>query len=274
MLDRILFPADNFSGYNEKSYPGYLFFLPKTKTISYQIPCLWYENTNSSILLIVSHGNSADIGCYTDFKEKSIIWNVNILIYEYPGYGYCSGISNNITINQHLEYVFEFIEEKLSWPLKNIVFYGRSIGSGPVCYFVSNLYKNRNYNVGGLILQSPYSSIKDLITYHSSIVLSTFFKERWDNKKYIQSITSPILFIHGELDTLIPYQHTELLYNNCSSTLKMKYIYNYADHNYFKGDDIVIPISKFIKNISMNLNNDSFKKQNFNVYDYPYYHNN
>lgn len=56
---------------------------------------------------------------------------VHILAMEYPGYGLYSGKTNASRIIEDSNSVFKFSEKVLKIDLKNIIVFGRSIGSGP-----------------------------------------------------------------------------------------------------------------------------------------------
>jgi pimeloyl-ACP methyl ester carboxylesterase len=61
---------------------------------------------------------------------------------------------------------------------------------------------------------SPYTSIKKLV---KDIVgfLSFVVAERFKNYEKILAVKSPILFIHGEKDTLIRPKHSQEMHNSC-----------------------------------------------------------
>ena len=58
------------------------------------MPCLFIRNLNSfdKATIIYSHGNSSDIGTCLNFGFKlSELLNLNILLYDYRGYGISKG---------------------------------------------------------------------------------------------------------------------------------------------------------------------------------------
>ena len=83
----------------------------------------------------------------------------HILAFEYPSYGLCVGSKepNEETINDHAERAYSFVRDTVKWPTNRILIYGHSIGTGPACHIASTR------PIGGLILQSPYLSLRHLI---------------------------------------------------------------------------------------------------------------
>ena len=81
---------------------------------------------------------------------------VNMMAVEYPGYGIYEdpeGPSEE-KIYRDAELVYNFVQCVANLRQKDIIVLGRSLGSGPATYIASE------YEPGGLILMSPYTSIK------------------------------------------------------------------------------------------------------------------
>ncbi len=75
-------------------------------------------------------------------------------------------------------------------------------GSGPACSLAST------NTPAGIILMSPYTSIKDVADDLVTGYLSWVVKDRFRNIDIISKIKSPILLIHGKSDTLIKFEHS------------------------------------------------------------------
>ena len=84
---------------------------------------------------------------------------------------------------------------------------GRSIGSGPACHYAST------YACAGLVLISPFTSIKEVVRNSFGSLLSTFIKDRFDNLSKISQVEAPTLLIHGKEDELVPPEHSENLFS-------------------------------------------------------------
>uniref|UniRef100_A0A6B2LFS1 Serine aminopeptidase S33 domain-containing protein n=1 Tax=Arcella intermedia TaxID=1963864 RepID=A0A6B2LFS1_9EUKA len=182
----------------------------KLKFFKNSIPCLYIPNKQSNICLIYSHGNACDIGeMYESFLEYSLNWKVNVIGYEYPGYGIAKGSASASNIKKDIKYVYQFVSQVLNFPPENIVFFGRSIGTGPSIYMTSRLSKLNPKQPGGLILQSPYTTIRD-IAVELVGKIGNLAPKMFDNIGNIADVKCPILFIHGEQDILIPITHSEV----------------------------------------------------------------
>lgn len=62
---------------------------------------------------------------------------VHILCVEYPGYGQYKGSPTSAQIIKDAETVFDFLIQEIGYEPKNILVFGRSIGSGPATHLAS-----------------------------------------------------------------------------------------------------------------------------------------
>mmetsp|Transcript_11860 Transcript_11860/g.1784 ORF Transcript_11860/g.1784 Transcript_11860/m.1784 type:complete len:93 (-) Transcript_11860:141-419(-) len=84
------------------------------------------------------------------------------------------------------EAAFWFLAQVLKVPYEKIILYGISIGSRPSCYLAE-----RNYGIGGLILQCPTNSMYD----NNSDTWYYFNENNISNVSRIKRIVCPLLVI-------------------------------------------------------------------------------
>jgi pimeloyl-ACP methyl ester carboxylesterase len=175
------------------------------------IPAFYFRTNDRNIktTIVYSHGNASDIGqCYHWLKLLHLKLNVNVIGYEYEGYGLHPGISNENNCYNNITTVFKYLISK-GVQNSDIILYGQSLGTGPTVELASM------YNVKGVILESPYTSIFGVISDvlpHASFCLDPF-----RNDAKVDRIISPLTIIHGTDDNVISYQHAEKLQkkSNC-----------------------------------------------------------
>jgi len=113
----------------------------------------FYIDRRSQITVLFSHGNAEDLGMiYEWFCEFTREVQVNLLAYDYEGYGKASGTPSESSCYEDIEAAYLFLTTVLHHPSENIILYGRSLGSGPSCYLAERLSKEK-IQVGGLVLQ-------------------------------------------------------------------------------------------------------------------------
>ena len=140
------------------------------------------------------------------------------------------------------------MSEELRWPLSRVVLMGQSIGSGPCCWAASWLNRSGRH-LAGVVLQSPFTSIRDIVRDLVGSAAASLVAERWNSLQLcVDHINDPILFLHGMKDELITCSHSERLYDRCQSAHKHLLLIPEATHNEFNLlVDVVSPIVQFLQ---------------------------
>lgn len=97
--------------------------------------------------------------------------------------------------------------------------YGRSLGSGPSCYLATKtalLSEKQDVEklpgdgpVGGLILHAPFLSVYRVVIDAGC----TLYGDKFVNVDIINMVRSPTLLIHGTSDQIVPFNHSERLFD-------------------------------------------------------------
>lgn len=124
---------------------------------------------------------------------------------EYPGYGIYKGSPTEIGILRDIAPVVNFLTKVCDISLDSIISMGRSIGTGPATHLACS------YAVMGLILVSPFRSVKTLVQVKYGF-MSAFVNDRFENEKKFCDLHCPCLFIHGDDDDVIPPSESKALY--------------------------------------------------------------
>lgn len=180
-----------------------------------EIPVLWNNVTRTSgKTIIYSHGNGCDLGSsYVVFDALKPI-GVNIISYDYPGYGIHKGIPSQTTCYNTIKSVYEYV---ISTGVRSsdIVLMGQSIGTGPTTWLASQLPDSE---ISAVILISPYTSAIGVVSPSSATVTRSSMyifggsMDIFDNYTNIQRIECPVKVIHGLSDSLINSDHGLALY--------------------------------------------------------------
>lgn len=127
-----------------------------------------------------------------------------------------------------------FVLETLRWPKDGIKLFGRSLGTAPTIQLATRV------EVGGVILVSPFTSIKELFR-HQLGRLADLLSDRFKNLDSTPKITSPTLIIHGQQDALVPLEHGRLIY--ASITCKRMFV---TPHNMSHNTSLLKDAATFI----------------------------
>lgn len=164
-----------------------------------------------------------------------------MLAVEYPGYGlYKSEPSSAETILENAYAVVEWLIKDIGYSTKDLVFVGRSMGTGPSCQLAA-----KYQSVAGLVLISPYTSLRAATASYIGSFASLIVRERFDNAKAIQGVRCPTLIIHGQNDDIIPESHALELHKTCGGPCKLIMPETMTHNEFDTQKDLVRPIAQF-----------------------------
>jgi len=184
------------------------------------------SNSNGKLTLLYSHANSEDLGMlYNKLEYMAQELNVNILAYDYTGYGYSKvnfpdSEPSEEACYADIEAVYSYLNNYLKVPHQKIVLFGRSVGTGPSCYLAEKL-SSHGIHLGGVILHSPFLSIYRVVADCGFSL--TMCGDAFPNVDFVEGIDNcPVYIIHGTDDEIVPFYHGCALYDalavgNCAS---------------------------------------------------------
>lgn len=170
------------------------------------VPAFHVAREGATMTVLFSHGNAEDLGLIVAFmREVSDALAVNVLAYEYTGYGLSTGTAGMPELHADIEAAFRYARDVLRVPWERLVLWGRSIGSGPTCHLASK------QAVRGVILQAPPQSI-----YRVPFQLRyTLPGDLFPSIDRIGECECPVFVMHGTKDEIVPVWHGHGIYERC-----------------------------------------------------------
>ncbi|CAE8711315.1 unnamed protein product [Polarella glacialis] len=214
IVDKITFPSPPAS-YSLTSHPE-LFFIPgpKSRPAHPGVPCMLYAiRQGAPVLLVHAHSNGCDIGDMRQTLQSiSESLRVHVMSFEFPGYGLHLGAASMRTIDETAAAVLEYITNELKVNLAQVVWYGRSIGSGPALRAVHRVTKDHKVQPGGVVLQCGFANFPEVAGHLFGRVAKRLVSTLWPNEAMLKELHCPVLLIHGRNDTMIPISQSEKLW--------------------------------------------------------------
>ncbi len=246
-VDKILLPGGGrkYSGTNSKG----LIWLTNTFNLHFPIH---FIKKSSPLIILYSHGNGGSLGDFKHIVSYYSNWfNTSICAVEYPSYGPAEGDASEDTVNDNVITTFKFIVDVLGYPIQNIILMGYSIGTGPTIKIAADLC-DQGTPPGAVVTVAAFLSICDIVRDLQKGFILSFFADaianRWNSGEAVKRVTCPIMHVHGMLDDIIPYTHSEKLFHSCPSSKKRLRLVPMSDHIHFEEPvDTVQPISYFLK---------------------------
>nr|CAD1831742.1 unnamed protein product [Ananas comosus var. bracteatus] len=156
-------------------------------------------SASGPLTLLYSHGNAADLGqMYELFVELSSHLGVNIMGYDYSGYGQSSGKPSEQNTYADIEAAYRCLIETYGAREEDVILYGQSVGSGPTLDLASRLPHLR-----AVVLHSPIlSGLRVMYP-----VKHTYWFDIYKNIDKIPLVNCPVLVIHGTADEVVDWSH-------------------------------------------------------------------
>ncbi|KAH8415873.1 hypothetical protein KR222_002339 [Zaprionus bogoriensis] len=190
---------------------------------------LFYERllrVPGGTVVIYLHGNTATRGSGHRSEVYKLLRNLNyhVFTFDYRGYGDSDRVSptEEGVVRDALS-VFEYVANQTSNP---IFIWGHSLGTGVATHMVARLASMKERGPRGVILESPFTNIRDEIRLHpfsrpfrnlpwfDYMISQPMYtnKLRFESDKHIYEFPQPVMIMHAEDDVVVPFQLGYQLY--------------------------------------------------------------
>lgn len=172
----------------------------------------WIPAEPTRATLIFCHGNAGNISHRLDSIRVFNSLGLNVIIFDYRGYGKSSGKPSETGTYLDAEAAYDCVSERFQVPPDKIVIFGRSLG-GAVAVQLA-----REREAAALICEASFTSMRDLAkTLYPYLPVGTLVFDEYDSISKVGNIKIPKLFIHSSTDDLVPFEQGRKLYEAAAS---------------------------------------------------------
>ncbi|XP_050378199.1 uncharacterized protein LOC126795398 [Argentina anserina] len=169
-----------------------------------RVVATFWKHPFARFTILYSHGNAADLGQMHElFIELRAHLRVNIMSYDYSGYGASSGKPSEFNTYYDIEAVYNCLKTEYGVKQEDLILYGQSVGSGPTLHMAARLKRLRAVVLHSAIL----SGIR--VLYNIRV---TFWFDIFKNIDKIRHVACPVLVIHGTEDDIVDLSHGKRLW--------------------------------------------------------------
>lgn len=190
---------------------------------------------------LICHGNAGNIGDRLEIVEAYLRAGLNVLVFDYRGYGRSGGRPSEAGTYQDAEAAMQWLQGKGFAP-GNVLLHGESLGGG-----VASEIAVRQ-PVAGLILQSTFTSIPDIgAELFPWLPVRLISRIRYDTQSKLGKVRVPVMVMHSRSDSLIRYHHAE---KNFAAANEPKLLWELkGDHNNYldEVEQFVEGVERFLK---------------------------
>lgn len=197
------------------------------KNNNHKIIALKEKEESKLYNVILFHGNAGN----ADMKNyyKLLFPNANIIIAEYPGFGFRANESLNKSniISASQEIVEEILKDG-----KPIILLGESLGSGVASEMAIK------YNIKNLVLATPYNDIASVAqSKFQYFPIYPLVLDRYNNKDVLKKFQGNLVILIAEFDQVIPTEFAYDLSKSIKSDInKLDILIKGAGHNSYISD--------------------------------------
>jgi fermentation-respiration switch protein FrsA (DUF1100 family) len=185
----------------------------------------WYiPAAGARQVVLFLHGNAGNISHRGESLEIFHRLGVNVLIFDYRGYGRSGGAPSEAGLYRDAGAAWRYLTEIRGVDPADILIFGRSLGGAVAARLASRV------PAGGVILESTFSSARDLA--HSVFPLLgrlVVLRYDFDSVRALAGVRSPVLVLHSRDDEIVPFALGRRLYQ--SAPEPKRFVELRGDHN-------------------------------------------
>ena len=209
----------------------------------------WYcPSETPRATMLIAHGNEGNVTYRVEWlKQLQNILQVSAFMFDYRGYGRSEGEPTVVGISQDARAARAKLRELTEVADSAMVIMGASLG-GAVAVQLAVESAPR-----GLILQSTFSSLRDVADVHYPRLSWLVPAGKLDSASQIVRYRGPLLQSHGDADRTIPFSQGERLF--CAANEPKTFIRIVsAGHYNWMTDDYLRQLEEFIVSLPTSVN--------------------
>jgi len=186
----------------------------------------WLEHPAPRAQVIFWHGNGGNLSMWLDLLADLRRRGFSVLAVDYRGYGISTGTPSERGIYLDADATVREFERRFRRRTVPTIYWGRSIGASVAA---SSTTAQRP---DALILDSPMADVRSIFRTNPVMwTLSLLTSYRFPTTRFLQRYDGPLLVIHGDRDTIIPFASGQQVFASAPSRQKTFVTMRGADHN-------------------------------------------
>ncbi|UJH67268.1 alpha/beta hydrolase [Allomuricauda sp. SCSIO 65647] len=219
------------------------FFL--TNTDGARLNALHFKAKNPRGLILYFHGNAGDLSRWGEIASYFVSKQYDIIVMDYRTYGKSTGKLSERALYGDAQLFYDYA--KKSHDEKDIILYGRSLGSAMATYLCSQNQPKK------LILETPFYSLAEVAKERFPFLpVQSLMRYGFPSYRYMKDAKCPVFIFHGTDDGVVPYESGKRLFEYVPTETKYFFTIEGGGHNnliefdaYHEGIDFVLLTEKF-----------------------------
>lgn len=176
-------------------------------------------------VIVQFHGNGGSIAIRGDRARYYIDHGFGYMLAEYRGYAGNPGKPSERGLYEDARAYIQWLMKDQGLAQNRIVLYGESLGTGIAAQMALEFP-----NIRALVLEAPYTSMQSLAQSHMFWLPAYWLvKDRYSNIDKVGQIKAPILVLHGQKDSVVPFHHGAAVFQKIKSEKRFE-IFTAGNH--------------------------------------------
>jgi fermentation-respiration switch protein FrsA (DUF1100 family) len=199
--------------------------------------------------IVYFHGNGGNLSLWSDVLVELWRRNLDVIAVDYRGYGLSTGRPSESGLYRDVDATLRFVHERARVPNVPLVYWGRSLGATMSAYAASQRPPD------GVVLEAGFPHVRAVLESSPLFwLLSWISSYRFPTERWMRTVDRPVLVIHGDRDSVIPYALGQRLFEGLREPKRFVTIKD-GDHNDPAPVDPAVywtPIDEFIASLRRN----------------------
>ncbi|HEY9815504.1 MAG TPA: alpha/beta fold hydrolase [Candidatus Obscuribacterales bacterium] len=176
------------------------------------------------------HGNGINMGANVEAAARFHALGLSVFMIDYRGYGESSGgFPSEQRVYEDADRAWHYLTDQRQIAPEHMVLYGHSLGGAIAIELAA-----RHPDAGGLVIESSFTSMREMVTratvYDRLFPIDWILTQRFDSLTKVRSLQSPVIYIHGTADPVVPSDLSAVLYDATAAPAELVWIPG-ANHN-------------------------------------------
>jgi uncharacterized protein len=186
------------------------------------------------------HGNAGNVGDRVPHLELLAGAGLDVLAFDYRGYGRSSGRASEEGTYRDARAARTALLERPGVDPERVFYLGESLGAAVAIELAGE------HPPAGLILQSPFTSIRDMARLHYPFIPRALVPDAYPSLPRIAALDVPLLVLHGDRDEIVPSLHGEALCEAARSPKRLEILAG-VGHNDVVGREWATAIARWAR---------------------------
>ena len=163
---------------------------------------VWHmPHENARAQVVYFHGNGGNLSMWAEILVPISRRGLEIIAFDYRGYGLSTGSPTEAGLYRDVDAVLTLAQGRLRRAGMPMIYWGRSLGTTMAAYAATV------QRPGGVILEAGFPSMRAVVRSNPVLAVASWFASyEFPTARYLSAARVPALVLHGDADSVIPFQ--------------------------------------------------------------------